>query len=325
MRRRDLLCVLGGTAADWSLAFPFAARAQQARMPKIGVLVAGSPDPQPFWTTFQEALRDLGYVEGKNVQVEFRSAQGNRNRLDELAADLVRANVDILVTWQTPTSTPAKRATNIIPIIMADSGDPIGTGLIESLARPGGNVTGIAGMTAELAGKSVELIRDMIPATKQVAALCNGPDPFSKPFLQQIELGGQTAGIAIKPIILGDSGELDVAFARARADGVDAVIVQPSLPTQRAAELAINARLPAASVPSRFARQGGLVSYGPVEADIFRRAATYVDKILKGANPADLPVEQPTKFELIINLKTAKALGLAVAGTLLARADEVIE
>jgi putative tryptophan/tyrosine transport system substrate-binding protein len=233
--------------------------------------------------------------------------------------------VDIIVTWQTPTAMAAKQATHKIPIVMADSGDPVGTGLIASLARPGGNVTGMAGVTAELAGKSVELIRDMMPSSKQVAALCNGPDPFSKPFLDQIRLGGRTAGIAIKPIILSGNDELDAAFSAMSSERVDAVIVQPSLPTRRAAELALSHHLPAVSVPRWFAEEGGLMSYSPRQADIYRRAAFYVDKILKGANPADLPVEQPTKYELVINLKTAKSLGIEIPPMLLARVDEVVE
>jgi putative tryptophan/tyrosine transport system substrate-binding protein len=321
MRRRDFIGALGGAAVAW----PVVARAQQARLLKIGVLVAGNPDPQPFWTTFREALRDLGYVEGQNIQFEFRSAEGDRNRLSGLAAELVQLNVDSIVTWQTPAATAAKQATPNIPIVMADSGDPVGTGLVASLARPGGNVTGMAGMTAELAGKSVELIREMIPSTTQVAALCNGPDPFYKSFLQQIEFGGRTAGIAIKPIMLGGNNELDGAFTTMSAERVDAVIVQPSLPTRRVAELAIKYHLPAVSVPRRFAVEGGLLSYSPRQADIYREAASYVDKILKGASPANLPVEQPTRFELVINLKTAKSLHLQISSTLLARADEVIE
>lgn len=322
MRRREFLALLGGAVA----ARPFVARAQQQpRLPVVGVLVAGIPDPKPFWTVFREALGDLGYVEGRNIQFEFRSAEGDRNRLDALAAELVRANVDIIVTWQTPTTTAAKRATDRIPIVMADSGDPVGTGLIASLARPGGNVTGMAGMTAELAGKSVEFIRDMLPSSTTIAALCNGPDPFSKPFLAQIELGGRTVGVAIKPMILAGSHELDAAFTTMRDERVDAVIVQPSLPANRTAELALGNRLPAVSVPRQFAEEGGLMSYSPRQDEIYRTAATYVDKILKGASPAEIPVEQPTKFELVLNLKTAKALGLTFPPRLLALAETVIE
>jgi ABC-type uncharacterized transport system substrate-binding protein len=321
MRRREFMTLFGSAVATW----PATARAQQLEPRRIGVLVAGSPDPQPFWRVFRNALDDLGHVEGKNVQFEFRSAEGNRDKLRELAADLVRLKVDVIVTWQTPTVVAAKQATREIPIVMADSGDPVGTGLIASLARPGGNITGMAGVTAELAGKSVELIRDLIPSAKTVAALCNGPDPFSKPFLEQIVHGGRLADIAIKPVVLGSNEELDAAFSTMSQEQINAVIVQPSLPTRRAAELALRHRLAAVSVPRWFAEEGGLMSYSARLTDIYKQAASYVDKILKGAKPADLPVEQPTKYELVINLKTAKALGLTVPPTLLARADEVIE
>lgn len=321
MRRRQFIALLGAGA----LSSPFMARAQQKHVPKIGVLVAGTPDPTPFWTIFREAMHDLGYIEGQTIQYEYRSAEGDRSRLKELATDLIHNNVDMIVTWQTPTATAAKQITNSIPIVMADSGDPVGTGLVASLARPGGNVTGMAGITAELAGKSVELIRQIIPSSTQVAALCNGPDPFSKSFIQQIQLGGKTAGVAIKTIILTGNDELDAAFSKATDEHVDAVIVQPSLNTRQAAELAIERHLPAVSVPRWFAEEGGLLSYSPRMADVYREAATYVDKILKGASPADLPVEQPTKFELVLNLKTAKALGLTFPPQLLAIADDFIQ
>ncbi|MBI3515889.1 MAG: ABC transporter substrate-binding protein [Proteobacteria bacterium] len=320
MRRRAVLAGLGG-AAVW----PLAARAQQRHMPRVGVLVAGNPDPGPFWRLFQEALRDLGYVGGQTVRFEFRSAEGQAARLADLAADLVRLSVDIIVTWQTPTVQAAKQATKDIPIVMADSGDPVGTGLVASLARPGGNITGMAGVTAELAGKSVELIREMIPSVRRVGALCNPSDPFSKPFLEQIQLGGRAAGIEIQPVMVRADEAFDVAFSRLSGERIDAVIVQPSLPTKRAAELALNSRLPAVSVPRWFAEEGGLMSYSPRLADLYREAAVYVDKILKGAKPADLPIQQPTKFELVINLKTARALGLTIPPSILARADEVIE
>jgi putative tryptophan/tyrosine transport system substrate-binding protein len=321
MRRREFIALVGSTAVAW----PLGGAAQQAKTPKVGVLVAGTPNPEPFWRIFREGLRDLGYIEGQNILFEFRSAQGRPSLLPELAADLVRLGVNIIVTWQTPTVRAAKEATKDIPIVMADAGDPIGTGLIASLARPGGNITGIAGVTAELAGKSVELIREMLPSATRVAALCNGSDPFSRPFLEQIELGGRAAGVEIRAITLRGSDELDVAFLRMSNERIDAVILQPSLRTQHAAELALKHRLPAVCVPRWFAEEGGLMSYCPKYSDLYRQAATYVDKILKGSKPFDLPVQQPTKFELVINLKTARALGLTVPPTLLARADEVIE
>lgn len=320
IRRRSFIALLAGAAS-----LPLAARAQQPHTWKIGVLVAGTADPQPFWTTFQEAMHDHGYVDGQNIRFEYRSAEGDRTRLAKLAADLVRDNVDLIVTWQTPTATAAKEATLRIPIVMADSGDPVGTGLITSLARPGGNVTGMTGVTAELAGKSVELIRQIIPSSKQVVALCNGPDPFSKSFLAHVQLGGKAAEVAIQPMILSSSDQLDGAFAKMSNEHVDAVVVQPSLPTQRTVDLALQYHLPAVSVPRRFADAGGLLAYSPRQADIYREAAVYVDKILKGANPGDLPVQQPTKFELVLNEKTAKILGLTFPPQLVAVADEIIQ
>jgi putative ABC transport system substrate-binding protein len=243
-----------------------------------------------------------------------------------LAAELVRLKIDIIVTWFTPTAQAAKQATHEIPIVMAETGDPVGTGLVASLARPGGNVTGIASVTAELAGKSVQLIRDMLPSARRVTALANATDPFSKPFLEQIKLGGEATGTTINAVRISSSEELETAFASMEKDRPDAVIVQPSLPSKRVAELALKHHVPAVSVPRWFAEEhGGLMSYSAKYVDLFRKAAVYVDKILKGAQPADLPVEQPTHFELIINMKTAKALGIDVPPTLLARADVMIE
>jgi putative ABC transport system substrate-binding protein len=322
MRRREFIGLLGGAAA----VRPLAAHAQQPKMPTVGALVIGNINPEQFWREFRQGLRDLGYVEGQNIRFEFRSAEGHLDRLPELAAELVRLKIDIIVTWFTPTALAAKQATLEIPIVMAETGDPVGTGLVASLPRPGGNVTGIASATAELAGKSVQLIRDMLPWARRVTALANATDPFSKPFLEQIKLGGEATGTTINPVRISSSEELETAFASMEKDRPDAVIVQPSLPSKRAAELALKHRVPAVSVPRWFAEeQGGLMSYSARYVDLFRKAAVYVDKILKGAQPADLPVEQPTHFELIINMKTAKALGLTVPITLLGRADEVIE
>ena len=316
------MSLFGAAAAVW----PLAGRAQPpAKLPTVGALVIGSTDPEQLWREFRQGLRELGYVEGQNIRFEFRSAQGQANRLPELAAELVRLKVDVILTWFTPPTEAAKQATHEIPIVMADTGDPIGTGLVASLPRPGGNVTGIASVTAELAGKSVELIRDMLPSARRVAALANATDPFSKPFLEQIKLGGEATGTTINPVSIGDSEELEAAFAAMEKDRPDAVIVQPSLPSRRAAELALQHRVPAVSVPRWFVDQGGLMSYSAIYADLFHKAAVYVDKILKGAHPADLPVEQPTHFELVINMKTAKALGLTIPESFVLRADEVIE
>jgi putative tryptophan/tyrosine transport system substrate-binding protein len=321
MRRREFITLLGGAAA-----WPTAARAQRAaKVPIIGVLVIGNIDPAEFWRLFRQGLRDLGYVEGQTIRFEFRSAEGQVDRLPELATELVRLNVDIIVTWFTPPAQVAKQATREIPIVMADAGDPVGTGLIASLSRPGGNVTGIAAATAELAGKCIELIRDMLPSARRVAALINVPDPFSKPFLERIQRGGEATGITIEPIKISSREEFEAAFAEMEKKPPDAVIVQPSLPGKRATELALKYRVPAVSVPRWFAEQGGLMSYSPRFPELFYQAAVYVDKILRGAKPADLPVVQPTKFELIINIKTAKLLGLTIPESFLLRVDEVID
>jgi putative ABC transport system substrate-binding protein len=319
IRRREFIATLGSAAA-----WPLGVRAQP-KVPTIGALVIGNIHPEQFWREFRQGLRDLGYVEGQNIRFEFRSAEGHLERLPELAAELVRLKVDIIVTWFTPTALAAKQATREIPIVMAETGDPIGTGLIASLARPGGNVTGMASVTAELAGKCVQLIREILPSARRVTALANATDPFSKPFLEQIKFGGEVTGTTINAIAVSSDEEFETAFAGIEKDRPDAVIVQPSLPTRRAADLSVKHKIPAVSVPRWFAEQGGLMSYSAKYGELFRQAAVYVDKILKGAQPADLPVEQPTHFQLVINLKTARALGLEIPPTLLGRADEVLE
>jgi putative ABC transport system substrate-binding protein len=315
------MTLLGGAAAAWPLAAP----AQQPNVATIGVLVHAAPGWQRFWQLFREALRDHGYAEGKNIRFEFRSDQEKMSHLPELAAELVRLKVDVIVAWFTTAAIAAKQATHEIPIICAACGDMVGTGLVESLARPGGNVTGNSSLTAELAGKTVELIREMVPSAKRVAALANAADPFSKSFLKQIQLAGEATGTAIDSIMIHGTEELDAAFPAMAGQRIDAIIVQPSLPTKRAADLALSHRIPAVCAYRQFPRDGGLAAYFGAQEEMYRRAAAFVDKILKGAKPADIPVEQPTKFELVINLKTAKALGLEVPPMLLARADEVIE
>jgi putative ABC transport system substrate-binding protein len=319
MKRREFFKVIGGLTTLWALA----ASAQQTTT--IGVLVRGVPGWQEFWQLFREALRELGYVEGRNVRFEFRSDEGEISRLPELAAELVRLKVDVIVPWFTPAAIAAKQATQEIPIVCAICGDMVGTGLVESLARPGGNVTGSSSLNAELSAKVIELIREMVPSAHRVAVLANAPDPFSKVFVRQIQLAGDASGTAIDPIMIHSTEELDAAFPSMERSRPDAIIVQPSLPTKRAAELALSYRIPAICGWRAFVHDGGLMAYFAAEADIYRRAAVFVDKVLKGAKPADLPVEQPTKFELVINLKTAKAIGLNIPATFLARADAVID
>jgi putative tryptophan/tyrosine transport system substrate-binding protein len=245
--------------------------------------------------------------------------------IPELATELVALKPDLIVPWFTPASIAAKQATRDIPIVMALTGNPVENGLVDSLARPGGNVTGISNMGAELAGKTVEITKEMLPMAHRMVALANAPDPFSKPFLEKIEQSGEATGLTIDPKLLHSADELDAAFTAMEQNPPDALIVQPSLPTKRVVELAPKYRLPTVSFIRGIVEEGGLMTYGAVEAAVYQRVAAFVDKILKGAKPADLPVEQPTKFELVINLKTAKALGLTVPPALLARADAVIE
>jgi putative tryptophan/tyrosine transport system substrate-binding protein len=321
VNRREFITLFGGAGVAW----PLAARGQQPKVATIGVLVRSAPGWQQFWQSFPAALSDLGYIEGKNIHFEFRSDQGQISRLPELAAELVGLKVNVIVSWFTPAAIAAKQATQKIPIVCALCGDMVGTGLVDSLARPGGNVTGNSSLTAELSAKTVELIRDMVPSAQRVAALANAPDPFSKSFLKQIQLAGEATGMAIDPIMIHSTEELDAAFPAMKRSRPAAVIVQPSLPTKRVAELALTYRIPAVCAWRDFAHDGGLASYFGAEGEMYQRAAVLVEKILNGAQPSELPVEQPTKFELVINLKTAKALGLDVPPTLLARADEVIE
>jgi putative ABC transport system substrate-binding protein len=318
VKRREFIALVAGSAAAW----PLTAQAQRAP-PTIGVLlVAGR---EPFTSQFREGLRELGYVVGQNVQIEFRSAESDLKRLPQLAAELVGLKVDIIVASETPAVHAAKQATTTIPIVMAPAGDPLGTGLVQSLARPEGNVTGLSAATAELAGKSLELLRETLPSIRRVAALADPTNPFSKSFLEQIHLSARGTGIEVHEVMVRTADEFDAAFAEMKRKNVEAVIVQPTLPRKRAVDLALQHQLPAVSGNRAFPDTGGLMSYAGSLADRYRNAAGYVDKVLKGAKPADLPVQQPIKFELVINLKTAKLLGVTIPPTLLARADEVIE
>jgi putative tryptophan/tyrosine transport system substrate-binding protein len=321
MRRRDFVTLAGSAAATW----PLAARAQQIKAYRIGALFVGNADVDPLRTELREALRKSGYIEGQNLLFEFRSAEEELDRLPRLAAELVALKVDVIVAIYTPCALAAQRATREIPIVIV-SGNPIETGLVPSLSRPGGNITGISLIAAELHGKCVELFHDMLPSLRRVAALGNAADPISKLFLEQVQLAGGTTGIEIAPaIMVHGPGEIDEAFAAMKKERADAVVVQGSLASKNTAELALKRGLPAATVPRSFAEVGGLMSYGADGPDSFRRAAAFVVRILQGGKPADMPVEQPTKFELVINLRTARALGLDVPWFLQQRADEVIE
>lgn len=319
MLRREFVVLLGT-----AVTFPLAAAAQPSKMPRLGILVLGNPDPAPFLKEFREGLRDLGYVEGQSVVFEFRTARGSAALLQQLAHELVALKVDILVAFQTPAAMAAKQATTDLPVLMT-SADPVGTGLVASVARPGGNVTGVSGASGELGGKNLELIREMLPSARRVAVLANAPDPFHKPFLENILISGQALGIEIKPILLRGAEEFEAGFAEMEKWRAEAVIVQPSLPHHRMAEMAIKQRLPSFAPNLSFPEAGGLMAYSSDQLALYREMATFVDKILKGRKPADLPVQLPVKFLLVVNLKTANALGLTLPPTLLTRADQVIE
>jgi putative tryptophan/tyrosine transport system substrate-binding protein len=320
MKRREFILVLGGAAAA---SLPLAVRAQQPRLVTIGVL--NLENPEPFRTLLREALRELGYAEGENLRLEFRLAEGNRDRLAGLAAELVGLKVAVLVAYPTPAAAAAKQATREIPIVMLAAGDPLGTGLVASLARPGGNVTGTSSTTAESGSKTLEIVREIIPSVRRVAVLANATDPFTKSFVEQLQLGGKAMRLEIEIVMIKATDELDSALAALKKNATDAVVVQPSLPRGRVAQLALKYRLPAIAPTGAFAALGGLAGYSGSQKEMARRTAAIVDRLLKGSKPADLPVEQPTIFELVINLKTAKALGLDIPPTLLARADKVIE
>jgi putative ABC transport system substrate-binding protein len=305
MRRREFITLLGSAAA-----WPLITHAQQTKVPVVGVLVLGSPPPEDFLKRIRDALRDVGYTEGRNILLEIRSAQGNADLLIDKVAELVRLKVDIIVAFQTQAATAAKQATSEIPIVMALVGDPLGAGLVGNYARPGGNLTGIAAGSTEVAGKTVELIREVIPSARRFAVLANETDPFTKPFLVAIGLGARSAGMEMETVTARPGLPLDGAFESIAAKRVNAVVIQGSMVRKEAVELAMKHRLPA---------------FGISRAEMYRDTAVYIDKILKGAKPSDLPVNFPTKFELVVNVTAAKALGLKIPPTLLARADEVIE
>jgi putative tryptophan/tyrosine transport system substrate-binding protein len=321
MRRREFITLLGGAAVVW----PLEARAQQSKVPRVGALYIGLADAESFKKEFREGLSEAGYMEGQNIAFEFRSAEGRLDRLPELASELVRLKVDVIVALYVPCALAAKQATREIPIVIV-AADPVETGIVASLARPGGNITGVSLMSAVFIGKCVELFHDMLSA-RQVAVLTNRADPlFAKLALDQAELAGRIAGIKIQPItIRGPDEELDAAFAAMAREQADAVVIQGSLSTKRLADLALEHRLPAASSTRAFVDAGGLMSYGADGPALFRLGAKFVHRILQGRQPTDLPIEQPTQFELAVNLKTAKAVGLTIPETFLLRANALIE
>jgi putative ABC transport system substrate-binding protein len=327
MRRRDftVLFVIGTTM------WPTHIHAQQLRkIPRIGVLLPGAPATWSLRTNaFLGGLGELGYVEGKTIAIEWKWGDDQFDTLSGLAADLVRSNVDVIVTGGTSATKALKTATRTIPIVMAIVGDPVAAGLVDSLARPGGNATGFSIVAPELGTKRLELLKEIVPNLSSIAVLSNAKNPQSKIEMKEMQTAAQAMGLQLQSVEISTEGGLDdafVAMSKASAQGL-ILLTDPILFSQRkrTVDLASKYRLPAVYFYSGFVEEGGLMSYGPSDVDLFRRAAGYVDRILKGTKPGELPVEQPTKFELTFNLKTAKALGLAVPANFLARADEVIE
>jgi len=319
MKRREFVALLGGSLL--SLSQPPAASAQR-KVPVIGILMTSGPE---LLGPYREALRELGYIEGQTVEFEMREARGQTGRLPGMAEELVRAKVDIIVASQTPAAIAAKNATRSIPIVMGAAGDPIATGLVTNLARPEGNLTGLSATSAELAAKNLELIREILPQAHRVGVVGNSTDPFAKPFLEQIQRGGKAMHLEIHDVLVRAPDELDGAIATIARQKANAIIIQGSLPPKATVDSGIKYRLPAFTNQRTFAEAGALTSYSASFAERARGIASYVDKIIKGAKPADLPVQQPSTFELVINAKTAKELGLTVPATMLARADEGIE
>ena len=326
--RRELLLTVGLSA----LAAPFALFAQQqparARLGFLGLSSATNPVTESRVDALRAGLRELGYTEGTNFDFMFRWADGSYDRLPGLAAELVRLKVDVLVTYATPGGLAAKQATRTIPIVMASVGDPVSTGLVASLARPGGNVTGLALFTTEEVVKRLELLKDSLPRARRVAVLWNPDNPLFGPVDQKMRDAAKSLKLDVRRFDVRHPNEMENAFSAMTASRVDAVLVieDPLLTANaaRIAEIATKKRLPSIGHVV-FADAGGLIGNGANQLELFRRAAVFVDKILKGAKPADLPVEQPTKFELVINLKTAKALGIKIPQVILLRADRVIE
>jgi putative tryptophan/tyrosine transport system substrate-binding protein len=322
MRRRDLITLFGGTAVAW----PLVARAQQPdRLRRIGILLMGNAEAASLRTELRESLRKSGYVEGQNLQFEVRSADGKLDLLPRLATELVATKVDVIVAQFTPSALAAKRTTTEIPIVFF-AGDPVETGIVPSLARPGGNLTGLAIMGAELQTKCVELLRDMLPSVHRVAALGYATDPFSKQFVDLIQKAGRTTGIEINPLMmLNGPQEIGGAFEAMEQAHAEGVVLQGPFSTKQVADLALKHRLASATNFRSFPEVGGLMSYGYEGRALYRHIALLVQKVLQGSKPADMPVEQPTKFELVINLKTAKVLGIEVPLFFQQRADDVIE
>jgi putative ABC transport system substrate-binding protein len=326
MRRRDFIKIVCGATATW----PLAALAQQPRrLPTIGFQGASTASTSSQWVAaFVQRLRELGWIENRTVAIEYRWGEGRDKRFAEIAAEFVRLKVDVIVTYGTVSAIAAKKATAVIPIVIAAVGDPVGTGLVDSLARPGGNVTGLSLQQTDLAGKRIEILRETLPRLRTLAILANIISPNSVLEAREVQAVARTLGLDVVTSEVRRAEDIAPAFEalKGRADALY-VCVDPLLTTNRIRinTLALSVRLPTMYGFREYVEAGGLMSYGPNFPDLFRRAAEYVDRILRGAKPSNLPVEQPTKFDLVFNLTTAKALGLEIPPSMLARADEVIE
>jgi len=318
-----LLAILGLFAAP-------PAAAQQPKVPRVGLVFVATPSAYTDRiAAFREGLRSVGYAEGKDILIEYRYAEGRLDRQPTLITELVRLGVDVIVTGGQTWTRFAKEATHTIPIVMANDGDPVGSGVVASLAHPRGNVTGLSNFSAEICGKRMELLREIVPKVSRVAVLGTSTEPGNALAMRATELAARALGVQLQEVDVADPKDLEMAFRAATKRRAEALLVLSSAVfishRKRLGALAAQHRLPAMYSQGEFVRDGGLVAYGSDPADLFRRAAMYVSKILKGAKPGDLPVEQPTKFELVINLTTAKALGLTIPQSILVRADEVIQ
>jgi putative ABC transport system substrate-binding protein len=330
MRRREFLGLLGGAAAAW----PLAAHGQQParRMRRLGLLLPNTPaitGRNPRMRAFFQELASLGWIDGQTIVVERRFAEGRLERLGELAADLVRANVDVIVTAAAPSAKAAKEATGAIPVVIIDPGDPVGTGLVQSLSRPGGNVTGVTSIAPDLAAKRLALLSEVAPSMTRVAVLFHAATPPAEIAMTELQAAAQKLNLQVSPVGVQRADGLVEAFAKIAEQRADGLLVFPDPLTfasqEEITKLAIARKTPTLFGAKEFVEVGGLMSYGPSYPSMFRRAAHFVDRILKGAKPSELPVEQPTRFDLVINLKTAKVIGLAISEAFLLRADEVIE
>jgi putative tryptophan/tyrosine transport system substrate-binding protein len=327
MRRREFILLTGGASL-----FSFPAQAQQAgKVARIGYLgVTSASDRPALLDTFRQGLRERGWIEGQNIVIDYRFAEGQLERLPDLAAELVGLKVDVIVSLGTQGVTAARNATKTIPVVMIAVRDPVGTGLIASLARPGGNITGVSGYAGlESVAKQLELLSEMAPKTSRVAILWNPANPYHQLAIKELNIAAPALGLQLQILEARDPNEIDDAFAAMARERVGGLLVLSDVIFNshgtRLAELAIRSALPNAHAVRETVEAGGLMSYGPSFLDSFRRGAAYVDRILKGTKPADLPVEQPTTFELVINLRTANTLGIEIPTTLLSRADELIE